>query len=110
MARFNIFGAKVKYMGLFVGASICVLIWLNLSTKEGFQMAPVGSAQPVPINAISAEQKQAFAAGVIQLYNNIITAPPPIKGITTLAGGTPPPMPPMAPPAPTMPPMAPTSP
>ena len=70
-------------------------------------MAPVGSAQPVPINAISAEQKQAFAAGVIQLYNNIITAPPPIKGITTLAGGAvPPPMaPPMAPPAP---PMAPT--
>ena len=72
-------------------------------------MAPVGSAQPVPINAISAEQKQAFAAGVIQLYNNIITAPPPIKGITTLAGGAAPP-PPMAPTpmAPTPPPMAPT--
>ena len=102
------FGAKVKYMGLFVGASICVLIWLNISTKEGFQMAPVGSAQPVPINAISAEQKQAFAAGVIQLYNNIITAPPPIKGITTLAGGAVPP--PMAPPAPPMAPMAPMAP
>ena len=103
MARLNIFGAKAKYIAVFVGVSISILIWLNMSSREGFQAVPDNVAVPVPTEKITAEQKQAFAAGVIQLYNNIIVSPLPIGGVRTVSSQPPevlppPPPPPGAPP------------
>ena len=110
MARLNIFGAKAKYMALFFGLSVSILVWLNMTTREGFQDAPVNTAMPVPMDNISAQKKQDFATAVIQLYNNIIIAAPITPGVQTIPAaqpGTPPPgaMPPDMPP-PAMPPPA----
>jgi hypothetical protein len=128
MARLNIFGAKAKYMALFFGVSVSILVWLNMTTREGFQNVPGGDAQPVPMDSISAQKKQDFASAVIQLYHNIIIAAPLTTGVQTVpaaqpgtappgamtppdamapAGGTPPAaMPPPAMPPPAMPPMS----
>jgi len=129
MARLNIFGAKAKYMALFFGVSVSILVWLNMTTREGFQNVPGGDAQPVPMDSISAQKKQDFASAVIQLYHNIIIAAPlptgvqtvpaaqpgmPPPGAMTPPGAMPPPgamtppdtMPPPAMPPPAMPPMS----
>lgn len=101
MARLNIFGAKGKYIALFIGVSICILLWLNMNRSEGFQNVPVGEARPVPMDEISAQKKQDFASAIIQLYHNIIISPPAIPSITNLPGSIAPTAPmtvPMAPP------------
>jgi len=115
-------------MALFFGVSVSILVWLNMTTREGFQNVPGGDAQPVPMDSISAQKKQDFASAVIQLYHNIIIAAPLTTGVQTVpaaqpgtappgamtppdamapAGGTPPAaMPPPAMPPPAMPPMS----
>ena len=98
-------------MALFFGLSVSILVWLNMTTREGFQDAPVNTAMPVPMDNISAQKKQDFATAVIQLYNNIIIAAPIMPGVQTIPAaqpGTPPPgamspdMPPPAMPPPAM--------
>jgi hypothetical protein len=110
MGRINMFGAKAKYLGLFVGVSISVLVWLNMSTREGFQAAPVNAAIPVPLDTISTQKKQDFANAIIQLYHTVIIGNPPVAGVQNVPPMTEssmptPPMP--TPPMPTPPPAVP---
>ncbi len=88
-------------MWLLIGASIFILVWLNMSRREGFQDAPVNQAQPVPMDTISAQKKQDFATAVIQLYHSIIIASPPpmaVQNVPAAPEGMPPPAPEMMPP------------
>jgi hypothetical protein len=123
MGRINIFGVKAKFMGLYldnisiiIGLTIGILVWLNMSTREGFQAAPVNTAMPVPIDSISTQKKQDLANAVIQLYHSIIIAEPSPMGIQNVPPMTDPSMPtppmptppmptPPVPPMPVMPPM-----